>query len=214
MTPSLLRRRLCITIMLAGSLLFLSLTAITSNNSNNALAQSQPNSDFESANRADEANLEDYIECLQAQAGPFHEPLDCGPAPGPLQPLDCNELQSCPPPPCDPNVASCPQQPSSPPPSIQPLSPEEACQRFGCINPVPPGTPTPAEQREKIRRFFEDLDSLRRNLLWGPATEGCRLGGVSDPERCGRITNPVWDAIEGLHDVPQPPRLKPPQPLW
>jgi hypothetical protein len=82
--------------ILSISLLFLPLTVSGNNNSNNALAQSQPNSDFESANRADEDNLEDYIECLQAQAGPFHEPLDCGPAPEPLQPLDCNQLGTCP----------------------------------------------------------------------------------------------------------------------
>jgi hypothetical protein len=228
MTSSLLRRRLCIMTILAASLLFLPLTGTVNNTASASAGIPSYRGDPEYDRWTYKIYLDSYISCvnvIQDYIDFFGEPppndLDCGTLPEPpppLQPLDCNELQSCPPPSCDPNFASCPQQPLPFRPSTRPLTPEEACQQFGCINPVPPGTPTPAEQREEIRKFFEDWDSQRRNPLWGPATEACRLGGLSDPERCGRITNPQWDAldgafgppIEGSFGNPQTPSLKPP----
>jgi len=213
------RRRLCITIVFATALLFLPLTTTTTiTPNNNALAQSQPDP-AERQRRANEGlrhayelQVRAYERCVWSVNLANSLPRSTGVSmsacgqppqpPQPIEPLDCNELQSCAPQPCDPNFASCPRQP--------PLTPEEACQRFGCINPVPPGTPTPAELRDRIRRYLEDGDSIRRNPLWGPTTELCRWGGVSDPERCGRLSNPAWDMIEGLHDPPKGPRLQPP----
>jgi hypothetical protein len=98
---------------------------------------------------------------------------------------------------CDPTRASCPQQSPPLPPPTPPLSPEETCERFGCIEPLPEGVLTPAQEREQARRFIEGLDNRRYNLSFSPAAEICRSFGVDNTEGCGGLTVPAWNLFKG-----------------
>lgn len=113
---SLLYGRLCVIIAIT-ILLFLPLTFSGNNIVNIAYAQPTPWEDYRNGvewYRMCLGMRQSNIEWNEMWAGTEHEVAvtECNPPkpPEPLQPLDCNEVQTCPISDCDPTRASCPEQ--------------------------------------------------------------------------------------------------------